>query len=255
MSDLVQVSLKDGIQKLTINRAEKKNALTQDMYAILADSLNNAETDPDIRVSVITGTADSFTSGNDLMDFLQNPQQDDETPVIRFLHALASIKKPLIGAVNGLAVGVGTTMLLHCDLVFASKNATFSLPFVNLALVPEAASSYLLPKMLGHQRAAELLMLGETFDTAKASDYGIVNEVVDPVDLDRTAMAAAQKLAAKAPEALRLTKSLLKGDFETTAARMKAEGDIFQTRLVSPEAREAMTAFMEKRTPDFSKFS
>ncbi len=255
MSDLVQVTVQNGIQKLTINRAEKKNALTQDMYAVLADSLVAAEDNPEIRVSIITGTADSFTSGNDLMDFLQNPAQDETTPVVRFLNALISIKKPLIGAVNGLAVGVGTTMLLHCDLVYASENASFILPFVNLALVPEAASSYLLPKMLGHQRAAELLLLGEPFDAQKAHDYGIVNQIVSPADLESVAMAAAEKLAAKAPEALRLTKSLLKGDYETAAARMKKEGDIFQTRLVSPEAREAMTAFMEKRPADFSKFS
>ncbi|OUR75714.1 enoyl-CoA hydratase [Alphaproteobacteria bacterium 46_93_T64] len=255
MSEQVIVSVENGIQKLTINRAEKKNALTQDMYAILADSLVNAETNPDIRVSVITGTADSFTSGNDLMDFLQNPAQDEKTPVIRFLNALAIIRKPLVAAVNGLAVGVGTTMLLHCDLVYASENASFTLPFVNLALVPEAASSYLLPKMLGHQRAAELLLLGEKFDAEKALRYGIVNEIVSAEDLEKTAMGAAEKLAAKAPEALRLAKSLMKGDGDKVLEQMKEEGEIFQSRLVSPEAREAMTAFMERRTPDFTKFS
>lgn len=255
MNDFVTVTVNDTIQKLTINRADKKNALTQAMYATLADSLIAAETNPDIRVTIITGTADSFTSGNDLMDFLQNPAQDETTPVIRFLHALAQIKKPLIGAVNGIAVGVGTTMLLHCDLVYASEDATFMMPFVNLALVPEAASSYLLPKMLGHQRAAELVMLGEKFNAAKAMNYGIVNAVVPADKLEATALNAAKKLAAKAPEALRLTKSLLKGDQETAIAQMKAEGEIFQSRLVSPEAREAMTAFMEKRPADFSKFS
>lgn len=255
MSEQILVSVENGIQKLTINRADKKNALTQDMYAVLADSLVNAETNADIRVTVITGVADSFTSGNDLMDFLQNPAQDETTPVIRFLNALAIIRKPLIAAVNGLAVGVGTTMLLHCDLVYASENASFTLPFVNLALVPEAASSYLLPKMLGHQRAAELLLLGEKFDTDKAQKYGFVNDVVAPEDLDATAMAAAAKLAAKAPEALRLAKGLMKGDGDKVLEQMKIEGEIFQTRLVSPEAREAMTAFMERRTPDFTKFS
>jgi len=255
MSEQVIVSVENSIQKLTINRAEKKNALTQDMYTILADSLVNAETNPDIRVSVITGTADSFTSGNDLMDFLQNPAQDEKTPVIRFLNALAIIRKPLVAAVNGLAVGVGTTMLLHCDLVYASENASFTLPFVNLALVPEAASSYLLPKMLGHQRAAELLLLGEKFDAEKALRYGIVNEIVSAEDLEKTAMGAAEKLAAKAPEALRLAKSLMKGDGDKVLEQMKEEGEIFQSRLVSPEAREAMTAFMERRTPDFTKFS
>jgi len=255
MSEFVVVTVEDGIQKLTINRADKKNALTQDMYAVLADSLNDAENNADIRVSVITGTADSFTSGNDLMDFLQNPSQDEEKPVIRFLHALANIRKPLIAAVNGLAVGVGTTMLLHCDLVYASAKASFSLPFVNLALVPEAASSLLLPKMLGHQRAAELLMLGDTFSPEKALNLGIVNEVVSADKLEQTAMDAAKKLASKAPEALRLTKSLMKGDTKAILSQMEAEGEIFGTRLTSPEAREAMQAFMERRLPDFSKFS
>lgn len=255
MSEFVTVEVKDGIQLLTINRADKKNALTQDMYAVLSDSLNAAEDNPEIRVSVITGVADSFTAGNDLMDFLQNPQQDETTPVVRFLNSLPTIRKPLIAAVNGLAVGVGTTMLLHCDLVYASDNATFTLPFVNLALVPEAASSYLLPKMLGHQRAAELLLLGEAFDTQKALNYGVVNDVVPADQLLDTAMKAAAKLAAKPPEALRLAKGLMKGDTDIIAATMKTEGEIFQSRLVSGEAREAMTAFMEKRKPDFGKFS
>jgi len=254
MTELIKIDIKDGIQKLTINRAEKKNALTQDMYAALSDNLNAAETNPEIRVTVITGTADSFTSGNDLMDFLQNPAQNDETPVIRFLHSLANIRKPLIAAVNGLAVGVGTTMLLHCDLVYASTDASFSLPFVNLALVPEAASSYLLPKMLGHQRASELLLLGEKFSVEKAHNYGMVTEITAPDQLEAVAMAAAAKLAAKAPEALRLAKSLIKGDSDKVLAQMNAEGQVFQSRLVSPEAKEAMTAFMERRAPDFSKF-
>jgi enoyl-CoA hydratase/carnithine racemase len=170
------------------------------------------------------------------------------------LHALAEIRKPLIAAVNGIAVGVGTTMLMHCDLVYAADNAKFSLPFVNLALVPEAASSYLMPKLMGHQRAAELLMLGEAFDAQKAWNYGIVNQVVASSDLAIIANEAASKLAAKAPEALRLAKDLLKGDAEQVRKQMDAEGQIFQTRLVSPEAREAMQAFMERRQPDFSKF-
>lgn len=255
MSEHVNITVSDGIQKLTLNRADKKNALTQEMYGILADSLNDAETNKDIRVTIITGSADSFTSGNDIMDFLQNPAQDENSPVIRFLHALANIRKPLIAAVNGLAVGVGTTMLLHCDLVFVSESATFSLPFVNLALVPEAASSLLLPKMLGHQRAAELLMLGETFTPKKALELGFINDIVAPSKLEEVALAAATKLAAKAPEALRLTKSLMKGDTDVILKQMQTEGEAFATRLTSPEAREAMQAFMERRLPDFSKFS
>ncbi len=255
MSEFVNVTVNDGIQVIRINRADKKNALTQDMYSVLADSLNNAETNPEIRVSVITGVADSFTSGNDLMDFLQNPSQDEDKPVLLFLYALANIRKPLIAAVNGLAVGVGSTMLLHCDLVYASNTASFSFPFVNLALVPEAASSMLLPKMLGHQRASELLLLGDKFSPEKAHAFGIVNDVVADEELEATALAAAAKLAAKAPEALRLSKALLKGDTDAVLKQMKVENEAFASRLTSDEAREAMQAFMEKRTPDFKKFA
>ncbi len=255
MAETVIVTVENGIQTLQINRADKKNALTQEMYGILADSLRAAEDDPSIRVSLITGTDDSFTSGNDIMDFIQNPASGEDSPVIQFLQALAEIRKPLIAAVNGLAVGVGTTMLLHCDLVYASKNAVFSLPFVNLALVPEAASSLLLPRMLGHQRAAELLLLGDNFSAEAAHRAGIVNSVVSEQDLQKTALEAATKLAAKAPEAVRLTKSLMKGNLDDVKQAMRAEGKIFRDRLVSPEAQEAMQAFMERRAPDFSKFS
>jgi len=255
MSQFVEVKVENGIQLITINRPEKKNALLQEMYAVLADSLFGADDNPDIRVTVITGVEDSFTSGNDLGDFLNNPAQDNETPVFRFLKALATIKKPLIAAVNGLAVGVGTTMLMHCDLVYASKEAKLSLPFVNLALVPEAASSYLMPKMMGHQRAAELLMLGEPFSADKAYEYGIVNEVTSTDAVVSTAMEAAMKIAAKAPEAVRLAKSLLKNDGDAVLKQMDAEGQIFRSRLISDEAREAMQAFMERRAPDFSKFA
>ncbi|WP_169545194.1 enoyl-CoA hydratase [Sneathiella aquimaris] len=255
MSDFVKVSVSDGIQTLKIDRTDKKNALTQEMYAVLADSLLAAEDNPDIRVTIITGTADSFTSGNDLMDFLQNATQEEEKPVERFLKALVSIRKPLIGAVNGIAVGVGTTMLLHCDLVYASEDAVFSLPFVNLALVPEAASSLLLPKIMGHQRASELLLLGDKFNAEKAHAYGIVNEVVPAGQLETVALNTAKALAAKAPEALRLSKALLKNDSESVMKHMYAELEIFSTRLTSAEAREAMQAFMEKRAPDFKKFN
>ena len=156
---------------------------------------------------------------------------------------------------NGLAVGVGTTMLLHCDLVYASTEAKLSLPFVNLALVPEAASSLLLPKMLGHQRASELLLLGDNFSPEKAKEFGIVNDVVAPEQLEETALNTAAKLAAKAPEALRLSKALLKNDSEEVLKQMRAEFEIFSSRLTSAEAREAMTAFMEKRAPDFKQFN
>ncbi|PHQ66971.1 MAG: enoyl-CoA hydratase [Sneathiella sp.] len=255
MTKPILIEILDGVQTLTINRADKKNALTQEMYGQLADALRDAEDNPDIRVSLITGVADSFTSGNDIMDFIQNPVSGEDAPVIRFLYALAEVRKPLVAAVNGLAIGVGTTMLLHCDLVYAADTATFSLPFVNLALVPEAASSLLLPRMLGHQRAAELLMLGETFTADFAHDAGIVTAVVPARELQEKALGTAKKLAAKAPEALRLTKSLMKANTDQVLQAMRTEGAAFAGRLTSPEAREAMQAFMERRSPDFSKFS
>ncbi|MEH6526329.1 MAG: enoyl-CoA hydratase [Sneathiella sp.] len=255
MTNAIVVTIEDGIQKLKINRPEKKNALTQDMYAVLAKSLREAEQNPEIRVSLITGTEDSYTSGNDIMDFIQNPASGGDAPVVQFLYALAEIQKPLIAAVNGLAIGIGTTMLLHCDLVYASENASFALPFVNLALVPEAASSFLLPRMLGHQRAAELLLLGENFSATAALDAGIVNAVTASGQVEETAMAAARKLSKKAPEAVRLTKSLMKGNVDQVKASMETELQAFGSRLTSPEAMEAMQAFMERRSPDFSKFS
>ncbi len=255
MSQYVDVKTENGIQLITLNRPDKKNALLQEMYAVMADSLIAADDDPNIRVTVITGTADSFTSGNDLGDFLNNPAQTDETPVARFIRCLAEIKKPLISAVNGLAVGVGTTMLMHCDLVYASSNAKFSLPFVNLALVPEASSSYLMPKMLGHQRASELLLLGEPFDAEKALRYGVINEITSSEDLLPKAMESAAKIALKAPEAVRLAKALMKNDQEAVLKQMNAESEVFRDRLHSAEAKEAFTAFMERRAPDFSKFN
>lgn len=255
MTHTIVVTIEDGIQTLRINRPEKKNALTQEMYGVLAKSLRDADENPEIRVSLITGTEDSFTSGNDIMDFIQNPASGDDAPVIQFIHALAEIQKPLIAAVNGIAIGIGTTMLLHCDLVYASEDASFALPFVNLALVPEAASSFLLPRMLGHQRAAELLLLGENFSAKAAMDAGIVNAVMTPDQVEVTAMSAAQKLSKKAPEAVRLTKALMKGNSEQVKSSMHIELQAFASRLTSPEAMEAMQAFMERRSPDFSKFS
>lgn len=254
MTEHILISVKDHIQLIRMNRPEKKNALTQAMYGAMADALLAAETDASIRVTVITGTADSFTSGNDIMDFLQNPATGEASDVNRFLQALAKIEKPLIAAVNGLAVGIGTTMLLHCDLTYASTDASFMLPFVNLALVPEAGSSLLLPRMLGHQRAAELLMLGEPFTALKARESGIVTDIVSAVELEETALSAAAKLATKAPSAVRLTKALMKGNSDDVLNQMKKEGSVFAERLTSPEAREALQAFTERRKPDFSKF-
>lgn len=250
MSDILTAQA-DGILTITFNRPDKKNALTSAMYATLADALEAADTDPAVRVILFTGNGGAFTSGNDLQDFLNNPPQGDNTPVFRFLRAISTASKPMIAAVSGVAVGVGTTMLLHCDLVYAGESAKLSLPFVNLALVPEAASSLLLPAMVGHHRAAELLMLGEAFTPATAKEYGIVNAVYPDDRLLTEATAVAVKLAAKPPTAMRLTKQLLKQAKGDVAGQMAAEGEHFRSQLKSAEAREAMTAFFEKRAPRF----
>ena len=255
MTDLVKIELIDNIRVVTMNRPEKKNALTQDMYAVMADAVATADEDGDVRAVVITGCEDIFTSGNDLNDFLKASMDDAETPVWRFLRAIATTTTPLLGAVNGAGIGIGTTMLLHCDFVYASENARFHLPFINLALVPEAASSLLLPRCAGYRKAAELLMLGEPFDVNEAVQAGIVTAIApDNSQLDM-AMATARKLAAKPPSALRQTKALLRGESQSMAESLKAEGDQFKVCLQSPEAKEAMTAFFERRPPDFSKFS
>jgi enoyl-CoA hydratase/carnithine racemase len=241
----------DGILTITFNRPEKKNALTSAMYATLADALEAAETDAAVRVILFAGNGGAFTAGNDLQDFLNNPPQGDNTPVFRFLRAISTASKPLIAAVTGVAVGVGTTMLLHCDLVYVGAGAKLSLPFVNLALVPEAASSLLLPAMIGHHRAAELLLLGEPFDADTAKAYGIANAIFPDARVVPEALQIAQKLATKPPTAMKLTKQLLKHTKGDVAGQMALEGGHFRSQLKSAEAREAMTAFFEKRPPKF----
>lgn len=254
MSEFIKIEQQEQILVVRLSRPEKKNALTLDMYDALTQALAKLEADNSLRVILITGSADSFTSGNDIMDFIQNPPTGEHSPVSKFLKAISTCAKPIVVAVNGLAIGIGTTMLLHSDLVYASDKATFQLPFVSLALVPEAASSLILTRMMGHQKAAELLLLGEMFDAEKAAELGIVTKVVDDEKLFETALDAAKNIAQKAPEALRLSKALMKSKTDTIEERMHEEGVIFQKRLTSPEALEAMTAFMERRKPDFSKF-
>lgn len=210
MSDQVLVTTQENFLKIQLNRPEKKNALTLAMYTAIAEAITQAEAEDAIRVVLITGTGDAFTSGNDIMDFIQAPPTGDDSPVFHFMRAIIQAQKPLVAAVNGLAIGIGTTMLLHCDLVYAAASARFRLPFVNLALVPELGSSLLLPRMLGHQRAAELLMLGDFFNAQKAYEFGLVNAVYEDKALLDMAWQKAQQLAAQPPAALRLTKSLLK---------------------------------------------
>jgi enoyl-CoA hydratase/carnithine racemase len=254
MTDHIVTSTADGILQIRINRPEKKNALSLAMYTAMAEALAGAETNSAVRAIVISGTDGCFTSGNDVTDFLQYNPTGNESPAIRFLQTLSSASKPVIAGVNGLAVGIGVTMLLHCDLVYAADSATFQLPFVNLGLVPEAASSMLLPRVMGHQRAAELLLLGERFDARTAHEAGLVNAVCPAHELPAMVQQRAATLAAKPPASLRMTKALLKREPESISARMAEEGKHFSRQLASPEAREAMEAFMQRRKPDFSRF-
>jgi enoyl-CoA hydratase/carnithine racemase len=243
-----------GVMTITLNRLERKNSITSAMYGAMADSLAAAQEDAAVRVVVLQGHETVFSAGNDIGDFLNKPPSGDGSPVFRFLHGIATFPKPLLAAVCGPAVGVGTTMLLHCDLVYAGDNAAFSVPFVNLGLCPEAASSLLLPQMLGYHRAAEALLLGEPFMAEAALEVGLVNRVVPPTEANNYAQAQARKLAAKPLSALVETKRLMKkGQMAAVQERMGEEGASFRRMLAEPAAKEAFTAFMEKRKPDFSK--
>ena len=254
MTDQVQVAIDAGVMTITLARPDKKNALSNDMYGVLADSLERAESDTAIRVVVFQADGDSFTAGNDLQDFAAQATGafTGERHVMRFLKALANATRPLVAAVQGQAVGVGTTMLLHCDLVFVTPDARLTTPFVNLALVPEAASSWLLPARIGHARAYAMFALGEAIDGGTAVAWGIANGSAELSDLRARARAAADQLAKKPLGALTVTKRLMR-DAEKIAALMDAEGAEFAARLQTAEAREAFMAFAERRPPDFSK--
>jgi enoyl-CoA hydratase/carnithine racemase len=253
MSHEILATPSGPILELRLNRPDKKNAITAAMYAALADLLNGAAQDPSVRAVTIFGSGGTFTSGNDLNDFRHNPPLDLDQPVFRFLEAISTFPKILIAGVAGQAVGVGTTMLLHCDLVVAAPNASFSLPFVDLGLVPEAASSLLLPALIGRHRAAKHLILGDPFDADTALGYGMVSEIVAEEALEARVRAMAERIAAKPPEAVRLTKKLIGQDPAAIAARIAEEGELFAGRLKSAEAAEAFAAFFEKRPPDFSR--
>ena len=243
-----------GVTTITLNRVDKKNSITADMYAAMADALQAAAADAAVRVVVFQGHETIFSAGNDIGDFLNKPPAGQNSPVFRFLHGIAAFPKPLIAAVCGPAVGVGTTMLFHCDLVYAGDNAAFSMPFVNLGLCPEAASSLLVPQMLGYHRAAEALLLGEPFMAEAALEVGLVNRVLPPTEANGYAQAQARKLAAKPISSLVETKRLMKsGQAQLVAKQMAEEGVSFGRMLGEPAAKEAFTAFMERRKPDFSK--
>lgn len=256
MSDHILIDLADSIQTIRISRPQKKNALTIEMYSAMTEALRRADTDPDIRVTVITGVDGMFTAGNDIFDFLERPPVDETSSVMQFLFTISTTETPIVAAVNGDAVGVGVTMLLHCDMVYASETARLQLPFINLALVQEAGSSLLLPQVMGHQRAAELLMLGEPFSADVGHEAGFITAVCpDDQVLDR-AKETARLLAAKPPGALRTVKALMKqANAEALRETIIVEAGHFGRMMQSPEAIEAFEAFTERRKPDFSKFA
>jgi enoyl-CoA hydratase/carnithine racemase len=252
----ITTSHQGAVLHLGFNRPERKNAITGDMYQVLADTLNAAASDPAIRVVLLHGSDAMFSAGNDLEDFLKKPPHGDSSPVIQFLNAVSCFPKPLVAAVSGIAVGVGVTMLMHCDLVYVSDNAKLSVPFAQLGLCPEAASSYLLPFIAGYQKAAEKLMLGEPFDGQECVNIGLANRVLPVAELMAFADQQAQKMAALPSSSLRATKALMKsGMKDIIANRMMEESLQFRKMLASPEAREAFTAFMQKRKPDFTQFA
>lgn len=251
MADEILVSIKGPIVEVRINRPDKKNAITVAMYAALADAFEAAAADRSIRAVTIAGNGGLFTSGNDLRDFQQSREGGTDMPVFRFLNAISTCPKVVLAGITGQAIGIGTTMLLHCDLVVAAQNAVFSLPFVDLALVPEAASSLLLPRLIGRQRSAKHLMLAEPFDARTAADYGLVTEICADGDVDARLAGMATRIAAKPPEAIQLTKRLITSTAASVPDRMVEEGRLFEERLRSAEAREAFIAFFEKRQPKF----
>lgn len=253
MSDIL-THVEDGIMTLTFNRLARKNSITTAMYTTLADAIEQAQADEQIRVLVIQGDESIFSAGNDLGDFLNQPPAGEDAPVFRFLRNIATFPKPLVAAVCGPAVGIGTTLLFHCDLVYAGDNAAFSMPFVNLGLCAEGASSLLAPQMFGYHRAAEALLLGDAFYAEAALEVGLVNKVLPPSETNAYAAQVARKLAAKPLSSLVETKRLMKKGQQADVLKVMAdEGAIFGRMLREPAAKEAFAAFMQKRQPDFSR--
>jgi enoyl-CoA hydratase/carnithine racemase len=251
----IEVERNGAVLHIAINRPEKKNALTAEMYDALSDALEHAEADPAIRVTLLHGRGDAFTAGNDLEDFMKKPWKGHAVPpAVRFIRAMARAKKPVVAAVHGLAVGVGTTILLHCDLVYAADDARFMMPFINLGIVPEAAATVLLPLLVGRQRAAELFLLAAPLTAQRAYELGLVNAVLARDALRSTASAIAQQLSEKPPAAVLSCKELMKRAFQAEVERaLSEEVAVISERLDSPETKEALRAFLEKRKPDFSR--
>lgn len=253
MNDIV-TEQSGGILRIALNRPDKKNAMTSRMYTTLAGIFDDAARDESVRVVVWHGAGDAFTAGNDIKDFLENPPVEKGSPQGLLMHAMLDFEKPLIAAVHGAAVGGGTTMLLHCDFVYAAENTRFQLPFINLALPQEFGSSFLLPLSIGHKRAAQMVFLGEPFGASQARELGLVTEVVADAEVLSAAMHTARDLAAKPTGALQTAKRLLKRSFrDRISAAMDAENMAFSQQARSDEAKEAFAAFLEKRPPDFDK--
>ena len=247
MPDILVIN--DGpVRKIRINRPDKKNALTLAMYETMAATIEDAGTNAGVRCLLITGTADVFCAGNDLNDFVAMATSGGlGAPIVRFLHALARCEKPLVAAVSGAAVGVGTTMLLHCDQVIASDTAVLMTPFVSLGLLPEAGSSLLAPRLMGHARAFSLLVMGKPLSAADAKTAGIVNAVVPAAELENQSLAVAHEIAALPPESVATARRLMRGSVEDIVARIDAEVEEFKIRLASPEARAAFAAFLSRK--------
>ena len=245
-----------GVLTIALNRPDKKNAITAAMYQEMADAFFEAEKDAAVRAVLIRGNGGSFSAGNDLEDFLKTPPVGDDAPVFRFLRAISSAEKPIVAAVAGAAVGIGTTMLLHCDLVYTADDARFALPFANLGLVPEFASSLLLPLVAGRVKAAEKILLGDPFTAEEAQEMRLVNAILPPGEVLNHARRVAERFSSLAPSAVRESKKLLRrGQQKLVQETMAVESELFGERLRGPEAQEAFQAFFEKRKPDFSKFS
>ncbi len=255
MTDII-TERSGNILRIQLNRPDKKNAMTSAMYITLADLLNDAAKDDQIRVVLWHGAGDSFSAGNDIQDFLKNPPGAGESPQARLIQAVIDFDKPIVAAVQGAAIGGGTTMLTHCDFVFAGESAKFQMPFINLAVVPEFGSSYSVPARSGYLRAAELILLGSRFDAKRATELGLVTRVVPDQELLATATDTARELAEKAPAALQACKRLMRSSTRELLERaVKLENQEFSTRVRSAEAKEAFSAFLEKRRPNFSGVS
>ncbi len=255
----IKTAILNGVATIEIARPEKKNAITMAMYRTMADALDAAVADAAVRAVLLTGQPGIFTSGNDLEDFMQRPpgagSDSAESPVFRFMKALAGCDKPVVAAVTGAAIGIGTTMLLHCDLVYVSDEARLAMPFVSLGLVPEFASSLILPQLVGRARAAEMLLLGDPFTGTQAVEAGIANAVLPAGEVVLHARRIAERFNALPPGAVRDSKRLLRrGREQAVLETIGVEGRLFGERLQSPEAKEAFSAFFQKRRPDFSKF-